>query len=172
MNNDQKVLKIEQQVQQFTQHIQKYKKLFLADDGRIDSDEQQQLDALQVSINQINQRLAELKGGTEIKQSKTVKNENAMVTTENVAVQFMPQDIPSPDWGNIERAIYLALDDFRIRVLIDLQSVLNAFLESSSANDEPFSISGNILTNILINSFGVDNVLSIVEDTYLFFRLY
>ena len=37
------VLKIDQQVQQFAQHIQKYKKLVLADDGRIDSDEQQQL---------------------------------------------------------------------------------------------------------------------------------
>ena len=48
--NDQKVLKIEQQVQQFTQHIQKYKQLFLADDGRIDSDEQQQLNALQVRM--------------------------------------------------------------------------------------------------------------------------
>ena len=48
--NADKVLKIEQQVQQFAQHIQQYKQLFLAEDERIDSDEQQQLNALQVRM--------------------------------------------------------------------------------------------------------------------------
>ena len=72
------VLKIDQQVQQFAQHIQKYKKLFLADDGRIDSDEQQQLDALQVRMNQINQRLTELKG----------EDETNLSTTENDYIEL------------------------------------------------------------------------------------
>ena len=83
--NADKILKIEQQVQQFAQHIQKYKKLFLADDGRIDSEEQQQLDALQVRMDQINQRLAELKGGVETNLSPT----------ENVDVELKGSGNPS-----------------------------------------------------------------------------
>ena len=69
--NTEQVLKIEQQVQKFSQHIQKYKQLFLADDGRINSEEQQQLNALQVRMEKINQRLTELKGDGDANLSAT-----------------------------------------------------------------------------------------------------
>ena len=84
--NTEQVLKIEQQVQQFAQHVQKYKKLFLADDGRIDSDEQQQLNALQVRMDQINQRLTELKGGVETNLSPTENVDDSIDATDTFTV--------------------------------------------------------------------------------------
>ena len=93
--NADKILKIEQQVQQFAQHIQKYKKLFLADDGRIDSEEQQQLDALQVRMDQINQRLAELKGGVETNLSPTENVDDSIDAKEDteLLLKSQPDDI-------------------------------------------------------------------------------
>ena len=84
--NTEQVLKIEQQVQQFAQHIQQYKQLLLADDGRNDSEEQQQLNALQVRMEKINQRLTELKGGVETNLSTTENDDDSIDATDTFTV--------------------------------------------------------------------------------------
>ena len=68
------------------------------------------------------------------------------------------------DWGSLERQFYNSLSNFRNRVMGHVRDVMDTFLEGALGEEGTFSISNNILTNILINAFGVDNVLSIVED--------
>ncbi len=153
-------------------HIEEYKA-----DGNISKEEKMNLKNAKQKIYAVKKGIKQvvpfLKKENKKQNSlpETVFYEDSFAATDDIAMQFMPMptDFPNPDWGGIERDIYLALDYFRNRVLIDLQSIVNAFLEGTSSN-KSFTIGGNVLSNILINAFGVDNVLSIVEDTLSIFQ--
>lgn len=59
-----KIEKLKKEVQSMKDTLTKYQKLF-AEDGEVDSEEQQQLDKLQTVITKIEKKIAELQGNSQ-----------------------------------------------------------------------------------------------------------